>query len=137
MTPAPFDECYETIGRARAEGQITDAKADSLRNELQKLRKQDDLYTRPVQTPEYSMWHDQIVHRVKAMIVELSKKAEQDHQTPTNPNEQTASWPPRDASGRIIYGPQRSGTREQIGWPLYGWSREDHLRWEEQHLQHN
>ena len=39
------------------------------------------------------------------------------------------AWTPRDASGNIIMGPRTSGTAEQMGWPLYGWSSEDRRKY--------
>jgi hypothetical protein len=140
---APFSQCYEQIARAETEGRITKDKATSLRNELRNMQDRDAQLTRPGgHVREDSLWHGQIIDRVTAMIAELSQEpagsppanlARIDH--PAAVSQSSATWPPRDAAGRIILGPQRGGTREQIGWPLYGWSREDYRRWQSEHAQ--
>jgi hypothetical protein len=38
-------------------------------------------------------------------------------------------WPPVDASGRVMMGPKKNGTTEQVGWPMYGWSKADKERY--------
>jgi hypothetical protein len=135
---ALLNSISQRIQRAEAHGRLSISQAAELREQLKPIRVGQlgisDLRRHAKLTPEGS-------ERLRAKEEGFAKELQHlsslvpDSSEATKPEQKT--WPPRDSSGRIIMGPRRGGTREQIGWPLYGWTQEDRMKWEAQQTQKN
>jgi len=134
-----FVQCATKIREAKQAGQISAEEAQRLSKDLKNLEDRDrkygfEQYRLHGGVREWWMKHDPSVSfEVQSMIARLpsSPPTVTSHAPPIH-GSPTPKFPPHDQAGNIILGPLKSGTKEQIGWPMYGWSEADRLRFLQQ-----
>jgi hypothetical protein len=136
LSPA-FDQCEERIRHAHKDNVISYTEQQNLLTNVQELRARDNEYVAQHNPPisigvrERTFKHDpSVLQEIQSIDSKLGFRT-RPRPVPVAPvvNAIQRAWPPRDAVGKIIYGPRRFGTAEQMGQPLYGWSNEDRIKY--------
>ncbi len=134
LSPA-FEQCEDRIRQAHNDNAISYAEQQTLLATVHELKARDDRFLAEHYPPisggvrERKFAHDPAVMKEIQAInakVGFRPRLQVIPPAPAAPVAQRA-WPPRDASGKIIMGPRKSGTAEQMGWPLYGWTNESRM----------
>jgi hypothetical protein len=132
-----FDQCENSIRQAHKDNVISYAEQQNLLATVHELKARDDRFLAEHNPPisggvrERMYVHDpSVMKEIQAINARVGFRPMLQVTPSALPGHVVLrAWPPRDASGNIIMGPRTSGTAEQMGWPLYGWSSEDRRKY--------
>jgi hypothetical protein len=137
-----FYQCRERIEEKEDGGYISREEALHLGSDLADLQKRDLKYTyqryRSSGNREDFYQHDPaLVSQAQSIINHLNQQTIVNEEWKRSARDRMMGimhpgdkpWPPRDDDGKIIAGPRQFGTAEQMGWPMWGWSKEERARY--------